>query len=581
MAGFDRSILTDVGWDALGDAEAGQHIEYTHLEAGDGFVYGGDAEIFAMTNLVHKVMNFPITNFTNDGQGQITLIGVISSQNVTTGFQFREIGVRCTIDGGPSILYAVSNAGDDADYMPSSGESGVVIQTVQIIIKIDRAENVSIVVQPGLDVTCQNIGAATVGPGWFRDKQGQICWFKRINSPKGTLELSETTELVSIDIPSITIDLDMWVALGNPDIFPHFSTIQKALDYLFPLTIKPGIFVTIHVAAGVWLNSAPILINHVQGQQVKIIGEASAAKTVTSCQSLGTNTVRLNAAAGTFSGMVVGDYIYYANTASAPSMAVSGAWPITAVAGNGSTVTYTTTLWGTWPLTTVTGGTAYHLKTVVSFASGGNGMTVKGDGLGMLKNCILRGNVSGTIQMHGFQVIVGEAWIEYVGAYGWLGTSGSNGIITNGTGRLHCTNCSANNGEHGFSSGDQGAWMSANTCFANGNNRIGFSCQGGDFSGSLCVACGNKTIGFVNTDVGSISLNNSYGSYNAQYGLYCQFHSNIGIGPFAGGSYLSNTTRDVQITSLSSIIRTGPAMSYGSANIAPNTLSWDGCLFSP
>src|SRR5215831_785411 len=111
MAGFDHSVLTDVGWDALADAISGKQLGFIHMEAGDGTITGGDSQMQTMTSLVHKVMDFPITSFSDDGQGQVTLIGTISSKNNTTGapFYFRELGVKATIDGGTELLYTVAN----------------------------------------------------------------------------------------------------------------------------------------------------------------------------------------------------------------------------------------------------------------------------------------------------------------------------------------------------------------------------------------------------------------------------------------------------------------------------------------
>ena len=581
MPGFENSVLTDVGLTALTDAEAGAHIEYTHMEAGDGDIYGGETEIYGMTALNHYVMDFPITNFSNDGDGQITLVGVISSKNVTTGFYFKELAVRCTIDSGAPILYTVSYAGATGDYIPASTETPVVIQTVQIIIRIDRAPNVTVIVQPGLDVTCQNIGLGSVGPGWFRDKIGQVCWFKRINSPKKTLELSETSDIVSIDVPTVDVNLDMWVALGNPDIFPHFSTIQNALDYLKPLRINPGITVTIYVSGGVWTNSSMITVDHPQGSQIKILGTVGPSKTVTTASRVG-DIVTLNAAVGTFSDIAVGDFILYYNSSNGPGACVSGVRLVTAVAADGSNLSYALGFYGPYPGGGISGGTVYPVKTVIHFAAGQHGMLIKNSGLGLLQNVILRGTPS-TASIYGLRAIAGISNIDYVASYGWFGTGGGSGIgiYAAATGTIFLTKCSACGNHEGFYAFTGGSYITAEDSFSNCNSASGFTSNAAYLAATRSYACGNTSNGFSCGNGGYIGVNFCWGLNNNSTGLRADLHAHSAPGPTQGGTFTGNAWRDIALTILSSIVRGGGAIIYNSANIAPNVLSADGCYFSP
>src|SRR5262249_46597882 len=134
------SVLTDIGWNALADAISGKKITYTRMQAGKGAITGGDTQMQGMTALVSPVMYFPIVSYSDDGQGQLTLIGVLSSKNNTTGagFNFSELAVWATIDTGPELLYTVAY-NPTPDYIPASTEASTVIQTVQITVKIDRS----------------------------------------------------------------------------------------------------------------------------------------------------------------------------------------------------------------------------------------------------------------------------------------------------------------------------------------------------------------------------------------------------------------------------------------------------------
>lgn len=200
MPGFDHSILTDVGWDALADALSGKKLAFVHMEAGDGDITGGDAQMEGMTDLIHKVMDFPITSSSDDGKGQITLIGTISSKNNLTGagFYFKELGVKATIDGGAELLYTVAS-NTTPDYVPDSGSASTVTASLRVVVKIDKSITPIVNITQG-DVTAQNIGAGTVGPGWYRDKIGSILNFKRLVSPSNTLTLKDNPDTVAIDV---------------------------------------------------------------------------------------------------------------------------------------------------------------------------------------------------------------------------------------------------------------------------------------------------------------------------------------------------------------------------------------------
>jgi hypothetical protein len=586
MPGFDHSVLTDVGWDALTDAEAGQAIAYTKMEAGDGNIYGGDEEMYGMTALVHKMADVPITNFTNDGNGQITLVGVISSKNVTTGFYLREIGVKATIDGGPELLYSVAYAGTGGDYIPSSAETEVVIQSIQIIIKIDRAPNVSVVVQPGLDVTCQNIGPGTVGPGWFRDKIGQICWFKRINSPKQTLELIETPDLISIDIPFIDENLNMYVALNNPDIFPHFSTIQNALNYLVPKTIKPGITVTITVSAGTWNTNPTTTVNHPQGSQIKIIGTADPVKNVGTVTG-GAADVRLNGPAGRFAGMAVGDYFLYKNQAHWYGMAISGVRKVKAKAADDSWISFDPFWWGTFPpLGGVSGGTVTPIKTVHKTATNVPFMVVKGNGLGLLRNMVWVG--SGRPQniswegVYGFVALAGITRMEQCGAFQWYGDpiSRITGIGSWKGGILECFDCSANECGVGFGASGMGSHANLNDCAANSCEYAGIWSTAGQMYILGSSSCGCD-IGIESSENSNVFFGGHIASYNRSYGFLTVLNA-YSSGGEPSCHFYSNGTRDINTLISSTLARTdGPYLSFGTTNVAPYSLSADGCYFSP
>lgn len=247
MPGFDIQRLTNVGWDALADALAGGALSFVHLEAGDGSLIANDAgpldtaEMQGLTALKHFIMQIPITSYSNDGEGQVTLIGTLNSKNVTHsgGFYFRELGVKCTIDGGSEILYSVSNTGPTADFIPDNTSLSVVIETLQVIVKIDRVEGLTVNVVPGGDVTAQNIGLGTVGAGWFRDKIASILNFKRF--VKGTfVNITEAADTITID----NTGADTAANIGLPGVGAGWFRDKVAGVLNFKRLIGSGITVT-------------------------------------------------------------------------------------------------------------------------------------------------------------------------------------------------------------------------------------------------------------------------------------------------------------------------------------------------
>jgi len=198
MSQFSYSVLTDIGWDTLSAALAGGKLSFLTMEAGDGPA-ATDAQMEAMTALQQYIMDIPITSYSDDGKGQLTLVGTLSSKFVATGFWFRELGVKANIDDGTEVLYCVCNCGALADWIPPSSDPTVVTQTLEIIVKIDRAANVVVNVVSGIETVAQNIGPATIGAGWYRDKIADTLYFKRfVNTP--SIIVAETTDTVKAEV---------------------------------------------------------------------------------------------------------------------------------------------------------------------------------------------------------------------------------------------------------------------------------------------------------------------------------------------------------------------------------------------
>ena len=304
MSQFLNQQLTNAGWDALSVALGGGRLTFFKMQAGSGSI-PNDAAIPPMTALVAPVCDIGITKYSIEGDGQITLFGNIASAQLDAGFTFRELGVFCTIEqpvagqggvpSGPNIqvippapgglanpvvpnppagtplMYSYCNSYANSDYIPGSGETTDVVNTVQVTIKIDQAENVVINITAGQQMAVENIGPPSVGAGPWSYTQANVAYMKRLVAGPMTL-ITEDPNTITVGQKQLTSDLDLYVANGNPDISPNFSSIQKALNYLGQYIIPTSIRARINVSPGTYTSATPILIDHPNSQSITIQG---------------------------------------------------------------------------------------------------------------------------------------------------------------------------------------------------------------------------------------------------------------------------------------------------------------------
>jgi hypothetical protein len=328
MASFLNQQLTNVGWDALSTALGGGTLTFYKMQAGSGSIIA-DSEIPPLTQLVSPVTDIAITSYVIEGEGQITLFGNIASETLDAGFNFKELGVFAVIEppvighgggtpagaritaveGAPTtqanpvvpppsygtpLMYSYANSYDTADYIPGAGESTDIVNTLQVTIKIDKAANCQISITQGQQFAVTNIGGPEIGAGPWSYTQTNVGYFKRLVKGYAT-EITEDTNTITIGQKALTQDLDTYVAIGNPDIPPNFSTIQNAHDWLLGYFIPTNIFARINVSAGKWLQgpSETTRISHPNSAQIKIIGAAPIQTTATAITNIDANSFNI------------------------------------------------------------------------------------------------------------------------------------------------------------------------------------------------------------------------------------------------------------------------------------------------
>ena len=151
MAHFPAIQLTKIGKQMIGESQGNAKLIFVRAELGDGQLSEGeDTESF--TGLKHSVMSAPLQNFLDKGNGEVRLRFSVSNRDVTSGFMNREIGIFAKLDDGEAKLYAYTNAGNFADYIPSK-EVPIDSEIIDVHIIVAGAKNVTAVISDEAYVT--------------------------------------------------------------------------------------------------------------------------------------------------------------------------------------------------------------------------------------------------------------------------------------------------------------------------------------------------------------------------------------------------------------------------------------------
>ena len=140
MAQFPVLRLTRAGQDMVGASQGGGKLIFVRAELGDGQLGEGDP-IETLSAIKHRVMQLPLQGCLNEGNGKARLRFVVDNGSLTTGFFNREIGIIAKMEGGDEQLYAYTNAGNYADYIPSK-DTPIDSEIIDLHILIGNASQV-------------------------------------------------------------------------------------------------------------------------------------------------------------------------------------------------------------------------------------------------------------------------------------------------------------------------------------------------------------------------------------------------------------------------------------------------------
>ena len=151
MAHFAKIQTTQQGKNIILAGQNKQSVVFTKVELGDGLLDEGQS-VDDMTALVHSVMSLPLQNFVNNGDGTARLRFVLDNNNLSKGFFNREIGVFAKVGDGTEQLFAYTNAGNLADYIPGK-ESPISSKIINLHIIVGNAADLTIVAENSAYVT--------------------------------------------------------------------------------------------------------------------------------------------------------------------------------------------------------------------------------------------------------------------------------------------------------------------------------------------------------------------------------------------------------------------------------------------
>lgn len=148
MSTFGGLVLTNKGKTLQSKAQSGVQLNYTRIGLGDGEL--GSSSILALNALISEKKSLNITKLKVLSGGRAVVGGILSNQDLTTGFYWREIGVFAQDPDVGEILYCYANAGALAEYIPAGGGSDIIEKTIDVQTLVANASNVTATIDESL-----------------------------------------------------------------------------------------------------------------------------------------------------------------------------------------------------------------------------------------------------------------------------------------------------------------------------------------------------------------------------------------------------------------------------------------------
>ena len=144
--------LTRNGFELMGKAISGQELRFTRVKLGDanGEFPDDDAQ-FEMDDLIHPCFEAPITEVKHTGGGTCAVTARLQNATLEESFRMVEIGLfALDPDTGEELLYCYRNSATASGVMPAGGSAVLWDLLYTLITVIDKAQNITAVIDGGL-----------------------------------------------------------------------------------------------------------------------------------------------------------------------------------------------------------------------------------------------------------------------------------------------------------------------------------------------------------------------------------------------------------------------------------------------
>jgi len=144
--------LTRAGFELMGKAVAGKELRFTRVKLGDanGVTPDDDAQ-FEMNDLINPLFEAPITEVKHTGGGTCSVVARVQNATLEDSFRIVEVGLfALDPDTGEELLYCYRNSGTASDVMPAGGSAVLWDLMYTLITVIDKATNITAVIDGGL-----------------------------------------------------------------------------------------------------------------------------------------------------------------------------------------------------------------------------------------------------------------------------------------------------------------------------------------------------------------------------------------------------------------------------------------------
>lgn len=193
MAKYPSMVITKEGLSMIAESQGGQGLIFTKVTLGAGDLNGGS--IINLTDLIDNRINANITAIDATSRpGQVTLTAVVSNSEVDAGFHAKEIGVFAKIgEGGTERLYAYTNAGNYADYMPDKTDpvNEAIFKTTFVV---SNAQNIQAVIDKSIVYpTVLEMNTAIKKHNEAEDAHETVfnCYVKSVTEKNGTVTVTK------------------------------------------------------------------------------------------------------------------------------------------------------------------------------------------------------------------------------------------------------------------------------------------------------------------------------------------------------------------------------------------------------